>query len=92
MARFELRIPDELLERLKARADEEDRALSWCVRRAVEAWLGSEGGPGASDAAAVPRDRAGSSPVPATPRASGPAFARVKALGGAPRPVDRRSR
>lgn len=41
-ARYELLLPRDLLERLKAAAAERDRPVAWCVRRAVEKWLEEE--------------------------------------------------
>lgn len=80
MARRDFRLSDELEARLVVRAGLEDRSVSWCIVRAVEEWLGSEGGPAVDDRGG--RDRAGSSPVPAAPRASvvPPPFARATSL------------
>jgi hypothetical protein len=95
MARLELRIPDGLLEQLKARAESEDRNVSWCVRRAVEAWLGDPQPLKGADPAALTSGAVSGAArsSAAAPRASvAPVFQRAASLGGAPRPVERRTR
>lgn len=92
--RRDFRLSSELDEQLRARASAEDRSVSWCIVRAVEAWLGDPSSPEGADRARA----AEGSPVasraaqpPATPRASVPAFARVQKLGeGPPRTINRR--